>query len=234
MAEVSIIAPLNIFERASARRSNYTNTFPREEPQREANKDWLLRGMQQAYDTYRKIQKGVKQKQTKQLVIVCKSIGSSSIEKLNDYVKKCELETCEINLEQYSLIQLQNWLIESLRCYEQKWLDPILPLKVVEALDEIGSLEANWDSQNAEPVSNLAIESAKKLLTHLGSEAINYEPFADPEGGLGLESHKEGKSIYIIATSDNTFTYVLRDGKTIHRGSNVSLETMRHVVSTLY
>ncbi len=237
MAEVAEIAPLNVFGRPNMRRSNNSDTFSREKRPRETSKDWLLRGMQQAYDAYRKIQKDVKQKNNQLPSLLLKAnLESSSFDMLNDYVNRLALETDETNFGQVRLIRkkLQYWLIDSLQDYEQEWFDPLSPSKVLEAIDEIRSLEANWDGQNAEPVSIMAIESAKKFLTQLGSAAVSFEPFADPEGGLGLESHKKEKSIYIIASPDSTYTYVLRDGRAIHRGSKVCLDTMRNVVSTLY
>lgn len=239
MAEAAVIEPLLDFGLRHARRRHPMNTHAIEEQPKEINKSVLLNEIVQAYEGYIKIHREVKRCETEwQDLIENISLKPSSFDlvNVNWITKRTPFENYETDLDKYCLIKekLGHWLIGSLRTYEENWIEQLLPIEISEAIAEIKTFRANWDGQNAEPVSVEAIESAEQLLTQLENSAEFFEPFADPEGGLGLEASKGEKSIYIIANPYNLYTYVLRCGETVHRGSKVSLSNMLMVLNALF
>lgn len=111
------------------------------------------------------------------------------------------------------------------------WLETY---KHAAALNELESLPTNWDGQGAERVSRHAIRNAKMLLASLEGAADTFEPFADPDGGVGLEGHKRDKSAYLVIAPDGAISYVVREGAKISRGADVDASTMRQLLEVLY
>lgn len=99
---------------------------------------------------------------------------------------------------------------------------------------ELEALPRNWDGQGAEPVSKEAITKAEAFLASLGQVASTFEPFADPDGSVGLEGHKNTKAAYMTISPNGEIAYVFRDGETVHRGKDVDAATMRNLINVLY
>lgn len=100
---------------------------------------------------------------------------------------------------------------------------------------ELEALGANWDGQGAEPVSRKAIEHAQAFLALLGPQGKAFEPFADPDGSVGLEARKgSGAVAYIVVSESGRFAYVLRKGARTHRGSEVEQADVLKILDLLY
>jgi len=99
---------------------------------------------------------------------------------------------------------------------------------------ELESLDADWDGNGAAPVSRDAIEHALSFLESLPLVGQVFEPFAHPNGSVGLEAHNADKAAYLIVSPMNRFAYVLRMGETVHRGNDVDASVMRRVLELLY
>lgn len=104
----------------------------------------------------------------------------------------------------------------------------------LDAFQEIAALPANWDGQGAECVSANAIASARAFLGAIGGNADSFEPFADPDGSVGLEGHRSNRSAYIVIAHSGTCSYVIRNDSRVHRGNDVDAETMRRLLDLLY
>ncbi|MBF8254725.1 MAG: hypothetical protein HW373_1420 [Deltaproteobacteria bacterium] len=102
------------------------------------------------------------------------------------------------------------------------------------ALKELQSLPANWDGQGAERVSQEAIRNAKLFLASLERTADTFEPFADPDGSIGLEGHKGERSAYVVISPEGAISYVVREGDKVNRGADIDANTMRLLLEVLY
>lgn len=96
-----------------------------------------------------------------------------------------------------------------------------LPLEIEQRLRHLASLQTNWDSYGALPVSRVALEKTRKLLFHLYSLNLPYLPppfiAPDPEGGLGLEwDFGPRGEVYLEISSKGQMTYVLTMGQGGH------------------
>lgn len=103
-----------------------------------------------------------------------------------------------------------------------------------EAWNELLSLGPNWDSSGAVAVSSDAVRHAKLFLESLGTLGSTFEPFAHPDGSVGLEARKDASSAYLIASDDNRFAYVIRVGDAVHRGNAVTPSKMREILALVY
>jgi len=99
---------------------------------------------------------------------------------------------------------------------------------------ELAALGADWDGRGAVAVSPSAISHAKLFLNSLGPLSASFEPFAHPNGSVGLEAQKSGKAAYLIVTPSGRYSYVIRLGETIHRGKDVEAPLMARVLALLY
>lgn len=100
--------------------------------------------------------------------------------------------------------------------------------------EELKTLGPDWDGSGAEPVSRQALDHAMKFVESLGRLGSTFEPFAHPNGSVGLEARKPGKAAYLIVSAADSFAYVLRVGDTVHRGKDVEPSLMRRVLDLLY
>ncbi len=99
---------------------------------------------------------------------------------------------------------------------------------------DLQALGPDWDGSGAEPVSHDALEHATKFLESSPMLSSAFEPFAHPNGSVGLEGHKLGKSAYLVVSPKDRFAYVLRVGETVHRGNDVAPSAMRRVLELLF
>ena len=99
---------------------------------------------------------------------------------------------------------------------------------------ELRMLGHNWDGQGAEPVSRAALDHAKDFVASIAALGSVFEPFAHPNGSVGLEAHKADKSAFMIVSPKDRFAYVLRVGDTVHRGNDVEERVMRRVLELLF
>jgi hypothetical protein len=102
------------------------------------------------------------------------------------------------------------------------------------ALSELESLPVDWDGQGAERVSRDAIRNAQLFLASLEGTADTFEPFADPDGSVGLEGHKGERSAYLVISPAGAISYVIREGDKVNRGADVDVSTMRRLLDVLY
>ena len=96
------------------------------------------------------------------------------------------------------------------------------------------ALEQGWDGANAASISPDAIAHAKSFLNDIAYLAIDFAPFADPDGSVGLEAEKPGKNALLVVDENGLLTYVISDGPEVHRGDNVTPRKMRDVLAHLY
>lgn len=96
------------------------------------------------------------------------------------------------------------------------------------------TLEQGWDGANATSISPDAIAHAKSFLNYISYLAIDFTPFADPDGSVGLEAEKPGKNALLVVDENGLLTYVISDGPEVHRGDNVTPRKMRDVLAHLY
>jgi len=101
-------------------------------------------------------------------------------------------------------------------------------------LIEIAKLKAGWDGYNAEPISADAIRHAIAFVRSLGMQGSLFEPFPDPDGSVGLEGHKNNKSVYLNFSSLGAIAYVIKGGNSIHRGHDVNAETVHKLLDVLF
>lgn len=69
---------------------------------------------------------------------------------------------------------------------------------LAEKLDELGSLEKDWNSYGAPPISAAAIETASKWLDHVFVGPMN-------DGGIQIEWHMAGLDFEIEIKADGSF-----------------------------
>lgn len=100
--------------------------------------------------------------------------------------------------------------------------------------DELSELPDNWDGSGASAVMPEAIRHAKRFLISLNRAYDQFEPFAHPNGSVGLEAHKQGRSAYLVVSSEDTYTYVIKSGATVHRGTGVKAADMQVLLEMLY
>ena len=96
------------------------------------------------------------------------------------------------------------------------------------------TLEQGWDGANAASISPDAIAHAKSFLNYIAHLAIDFTPFADPDGSVGLEAEKPGKNVLLVVDENGLLTYVISDGPEVHRGDNVTPRKMRDVLAHLF
>lgn len=113
---------------------------------------------------------------------------------------------------------------------QQASFTPRLPA-FADSWAELGELQADWDSRGAEPISREAIRFAKIFVLSVDSA---FEPFAHPNGSVGLEGHKGQKSAHLIVSPEGRFAYVLRADGGVHRGNNIDADLMRQILDVLY
>ena len=233
MAEATLAAPTISFSWPNWRTRPLPDTFDREESPREVTKDGLRREMLDAYRGYRQARAAMPPK-AEELSTNFASADTTAFETMLRSIESAFQEQ-ELTEAPFELVhdKLTTWLIGALRDYETRWQDA-LPSNLTEAINDIKALGYHWDGRAALPVSPQAIATAQTLLAQFGANAKMFEPFADPDGSLGLEAHKGQKSLYVVASPEGTFAYVLRDGQTVHRGSKVDLENMRRISSALF
>lgn len=99
---------------------------------------------------------------------------------------------------------------------------------------ELEALREDWDANGAHSISRDAIDHARCFLESLSSIDTPFTPFAYPDGSVGLESHKNRNAAYILVSSADRFTYVLRIGDAVHRGDDVEASKMRELLALLY
>jgi len=99
---------------------------------------------------------------------------------------------------------------------------------------ELRALGADWDGKGAVAVSPSAIAHAKAFVNSLGVVGSTFEPFAHPNGSVGLEAQKPGKEAYLIVTPSGRFSYLVRLGDAVHRGKDVQAALMARVLALLY
>jgi hypothetical protein len=104
----------------------------------------------------------------------------------------------------------------------------------VDPWDELERLDADWDGNGAAPISISALRNARRFATSEQTFGNSFHPFADPDGSVGLEATKPGKVAYLIVSDSDRFSYVLRQGDTVHRGDNVDALKMREILALLY
>jgi hypothetical protein len=106
----------------------------------------------------------------------------------------------------------------------QPFTDPV-PLRIVaylepalERLDALSALERGWDSYDAEPISSIALATARGLLILIAGEIrhhisspvrLHAMPLAD--GGVQLEWLTANASLEIEIQSDGTLGYLMAE-----------------------
>ena len=98
----------------------------------------------------------------------------------------------------------------------------------------LAALEEGWDGANASSISPDAIANAKSFLQFIGYLGIDFTPFSDPDGSVGLEAEKPGKNALLLVDERGLFTYVIADGSEVHRGDNITARKMRDLLAHLY
>jgi hypothetical protein len=107
---------------------------------------------------------------------------------------------------------------------------PVVPIDPWAVLQ---TLEAGWDGANAAPISADAIAHAKSFLNYITYLAIDFTPFADPDGSVGMEADKGDKNILLLVDEQGLLTYVISEGAEVHRGDNVTPRKMRNLLAHL-
>lgn len=95
----------------------------------------------------------------------------------------------------------------------------------MDRLAHLSTLEADWDSYGAAPISATAIERAREVLTDMGarfgpSAGLHARPFAVvpvPDGGVQLEWRGQGRALELEIGPDGQLAYLL-DGGEAHGG----------------
>jgi hypothetical protein len=90
---------------------------------------------------------------------------------------------------------------------------------VMEQLEQIATLEPDWDSYGAQRPSQTAIEQARhlietvamKLINHLGAEAIADWVGPLPNGGIEVDWEVRGKDFSIDVNTDGSLHYIIVD-----------------------
>ena len=233
MAEATLTGPTYAFTWPNWRTQRSNDTFGRDDSPREVTKDELRRDMVDVYRAYRRFRKEAAPS-LEDLTTNVAAGGDAAFQAMMLGMDSA-IQRFDPKVAKFELVHdmLTNWLVGSFREYEARWLGQ-LPSGLVEAIEDIKALGAKWDGRSAAPVSSHAIDAARKLLLQVKDHAEAFEPFADPEGSLGLEAHHDSKSLYILSTPRGDFTYVLRDGETVHRGSKVDLNDMSRIISAFF
>jgi hypothetical protein len=118
---------------------------------------------------------------------------------------------------QYAQIQ-QASLAQTRASFDESWA-------------ELETLPADWDANGAEPIARQTIQYAKDFALSIG---LSFDPFAHPNGSVGIENQGDDKSAHIVISPKNRFAYVLRVGKAVHRGNDVDADSLRKVIALLY
>lgn len=100
--------------------------------------------------------------------------------------------------------------------------------------DGVQRLLDGWDGQGAIAPLADAINHAKRFAARMNARGVTFEPFADPEGGIGLQADKGNDVSYLIVTAGDKFSYVIRKGDKVHRGDNIDSDTMLEIVALLH
>lgn len=118
----------------------------------------------------------------------------------------------------------------------------IVPLTnpILDRLNELTKLKADWDSYGAQPISNTALVYALGILQitkgNLSQEEEKFEsffiaPIAD--GGLQIEWSRQGHELEVEITSEGVLGYLLKikqeEAQTIEEKSEISLDVVLNV-----
>lgn len=101
-------------------------------------------------------------------------------------------------------------------------------------LEEMSHLQANWDGYDADAVSTEAVRFASEFIDIVGTEALFFEPYADPDGSVGLEGHKDDRSIYLSFSPERKIAYVAKIGGAVHRGHSADVPTIKKLLDVLF
>jgi hypothetical protein len=101
-------------------------------------------------------------------------------------------------------------------------------------LEEMSHLQANWDGYDADAISTEAVRFASEFIDILGTEALFFEPYADPDGSVGLEGHKDDRSIYLSFSPERKIAYVAKIGGAVHRGHSADVPTIKKLLDVLF
>lgn len=74
-----------------------------------------------------------------------------------------------------------SWLLDL-----KAWGDETEQLKA--NVEDLLALKKGWDGEGAEPIHPLSVKSACDFIDRLGQRSREFEPFADPNGLVGLAS----------------------------------------------
>lgn len=108
------------------------------------------------------------------------------------------------------------------------------PLAAVDPWSVLQALEAGWDGDNASTISPDAIAHAKSFVKHISYLGIDFSPYPDHDGSVGIEAEKPGKEALLVVDEHGLFSYVIADGSEVHRGDNISARKMRDLLAHLY
>lgn len=122
---------------------------------------------------------------------------------------------------------LISWLLDL-----NAWGDATEQLKV--SVKELLTLRRGWDGYDAEPIDPISAEYACAFIDVLGERSKDFEPFADPNGIVGLEAHKQDSAAYLSFPNDGLIAYMFRVGGAIHRGNRASVDTVKRVLNAVF
>lgn len=243
MAEAATLDSVLGFEWPPPHTGWRSTTAAKESPPREATKEGLQRDMYRAYRVYRElvtrhtVADAARTSEPMTLPHHFAPLGIASTSGDGSEIFDGNVVRLDVARE-----KLSTWLFDTLRNFEEAPSDTCAPGEDSEGLskdqhetfEEITGLQANWDGQGAARVSPDAIAAAKAFLGSIGAGAASFEPFADPDGSVGLEGHRKDRSAYVVISHSGTCSYVIRDDSRVHRGNNVDVETMRRLLDLLY
>ena len=101
----------------------------------------------------------------------------------------------------------------------------VTSLEVRAELKDFLTLGFDWDGHGAKAISPKACVHAWRFLRAPLRQLPEFEPYPEPDGSVGLEYHKENKSLYLSFAADRQIAYVLVVRKSgaeeVHRGRGV-------------
>jgi hypothetical protein len=131
--------------------------------------------------------------------------------------------------------QLGEWVKKALRNYQKAILavDPdagsFPAARLVTEIESLSQLSQDWDTRGARAVDSMASANAESFAWQLGSTARFFEPFADPDGSVGIEGHSGTTEIYLNFAPGGEIAYVVKTASGVHRGYGADIGFIRRL-----